>query len=314
MFRKILIGSAVIIGLLIALIGIFIAVSYTPDIPLAELEKKYATGASKFVEVNGQRVHYRDEGLPTDSIPIVLIHGTSASLLTWEGTTKLLKQEHRIIRFDLMGFALTGPSAKEDYSIAAYVTFVTDVLNKLNVKRCILVGNSLGGQIAWHVAAEHPALVSKLILVDPAGYPQKVTSLAFRLGRIPVLNTVLKIVTPTNVIRQSLEQAYFNKSLVTDSLVGLYKDMACRAGNRAALVKRLNETYVPDTQKVKQITAPTLLVWGENDFLIPVAHAEKYRRDVPIIDIKILKNMGHVPMEENPALFVKTINPYIQKK
>jgi len=137
------------------------------------LKDKYAQAPSAFVSVEGVEVHYRDEGNPEDSLPIVLIHGTGASLHTFEDWAQELKKEHRVLRMDLPAFGLTGPFPDRDYSIDHYVAFLEAFLLAKNIDRCILGGNSLGGSIAWRFALDRPDRVDKLILIDAAGYPRK---------------------------------------------------------------------------------------------------------------------------------------------
>jgi pimeloyl-ACP methyl ester carboxylesterase len=115
---------------------------YRNDIPVEKLKLLYASPASKFLPLMGMNVHYRDEGNTQDTIPIVLIHGTSSSLLTWDSVVDHLKDKHRIIRMDLPAFGLTGPNPTRDYSFDFYTQFVDSFLQKLQVKKCIVIGNS----------------------------------------------------------------------------------------------------------------------------------------------------------------------------
>jgi len=295
--------------------AIAIWVLYQPDIPVSTLQEKYTNDGSQFVEIKGMQVHYRDEGNPADTIPLVLLHGTGASLHTWDACTAAWIKDHCVIRMDMPAFGLTGPAADNDYSIDAYVDFLHQLLQKLNVQHCYLAGNSLGGEIAFSFAAAYPDVVKKLILIDPAGYPVENAkgSLAFTLGRTPVLKNLLTIVTPLSVVRKSLEDVYGNKALVTDALVKQYRDMACREGNRKALVVRLNSKQNSDTSIIKNIDAPTLIIWGDQDFLIPLNNAYKFQRDLPNDTLVIMKGIGHVPMEESPEKVIPLIKEFISK-
>jgi len=142
-----LLGAVVFFG------GAGLVATWAPDKPVSELTARWAQPPSKFIEVQGQQVHLRDEGPrdpgapgePLSSLPLVLLHGTSASLHTWEGWARELRTDRRVVRFDLPGFALTGPNVQNDYSIAAYVKFVTAVVDQLGIQRFVLGGNSLGG-------------------------------------------------------------------------------------------------------------------------------------------------------------------------
>jgi pimeloyl-ACP methyl ester carboxylesterase len=301
-------------GAVLLLLVVMLITFYQPDIPVDQLKEKYAVPPSQFVSWGGMNVHYRDEGPATDTIPIVLLHGTSSSLLTWDACTKEWSKKHRVIRMDLPGFGLTGPNPEQDYSIEYYVDFVNNFLQKKNVKQCYLAGNSLGGLIAFHFAATYPDKVKKVILIDPAGYPIQNAkgSLAFTLGRIPVLKNMLTLFTPTFIVRKSLEDVYGNKSLVTDKLVEQYRDMTCREGNRDALLVRLSMDQAGDTTLVSKVNMPTLVIWGTLDQLIPLDNAYKFQRDLPIDTLTILEGVGHVPMEESPELVIPLVTRFIK--
>jgi len=274
------------------------------DKPVEALAAQYAPPPSAFLPVAGMEVHYRDEGDPQDSLPIVLIHGTGASLHTFEGWAQALKTRKRVIRMDLPAFGLTGPFPDRDYTMGNYVAFLDDFLRALGVERCILAGNSLGGAIAWQYTAEKPERVERLILIDAAGYPSAAKSepLAFTLARIPVLSKLFTFITPRAAVRVSLENVYADQSKVSDELVALYFDLSLRAGNRQAFVDRLNTPY-DDSKlpRLKAIQQPTLILWGAEDMLIPVEMAQRFHEDLPQSTLVILENVGHVPMEESPA-------------
>lgn len=157
-------------GILLMLAALGFAVSKAPDRSLDSLVPRWAPPPSDFLDLDGQLVHYRDQGPASDPVPLVLIHGTSASLHTWEGWATALAQTHRVVSFDLPGFGLTGPNADGDYRDARYVDFVRRLLARLGVARAVVAGNSLGGEIAWQLALADPARVAGLVLIDSAGH------------------------------------------------------------------------------------------------------------------------------------------------
>ncbi|MDH4062335.1 MAG: alpha/beta hydrolase, partial [Aquincola sp.] len=178
-------------GLLLMASALAVALSRAPDRPVETLVARWAPAPSDFIEVKGQLVHLRDEGLRGDPVPMVLLHGTGASLHTWEGWVAALKARRRVISLDLPGFGLTGPFggsyARDDYRGDTYARFVFDVLDAIGVQRAVVGGNSLGGEIAWRMATLAPQRVDRLILVDATGYdlaPESVP-LGFRIARIP---------------------------------------------------------------------------------------------------------------------------------
>ena len=302
----------IIISLII--IGIILLFGHM-DISLNELKPKYTNKASSFILVDGMEVHYRDEGDLNDTIPIILIHGTASSLHTFDAWTEILKKTNRVIRMDLPAYGLTGPFPDDNYSMKHYTAFLKEFLTALNIKQCVLAGNSLGGQIAWNFTLEQPEMAKKLILIDAAGYPLKSKSVpvGFKIGRMPVLNKILTFITPRFIVRSSVENVYFDKSKVTDSLVDRYFDLTLRAGNRQAFVDRFKmkddeNAYI----KIKNIVQPTLIIWGENDLLIPVENAYKFQKDLPNNSLFLLDKCGHVPMEESPKESLKPVIDFLE--
>ena len=284
------------------------------DIPLEDLKAKYANSASKFISVDGMDVHFRDEGNHADSIPIVLIHGTASSLHTFDLWTNDLKKTNRVVRMDLPGFGLTGPFPDRNYSIAHYSAFIKDFLTALKIKKCVLAGNSLGGEIAWNFTLEQPDMVNKLILIDAAGYPlnSKSVPLAFKLAETPVVNKLFAYITPRFLVRYSVEDVFFDTSKVTDSLVDRYFELTLREGNRQAFVDRIRMSKDSDVDNIKHIQQPTLILWGANDLLIPVEYAYKFHAELPNSTLVILEGSGHTPMEESPIESLEAVNDFLK--
>ncbi len=316
--KKILTITKWFLLILLVIIAVFLIKDFKSDIPVETLKTKYAVPPSQFMEVDGMQVHYRDEGNTADTVPLVLIHGTSSSLFTWDACTQVWKKNHRVIRFDLPAFALTGPNADNVYTYERYVDFVNNVLEKLHVKKCYLAGNSLGGAIAWQYTYSYPKKVQKLILIDAAGYKfeRGKGAVGFKLtatiGKIPVLKNMLYYITPNNIVKKSVEGAYYDKNKITPQTQERYMDFLLRAGNRRALVARLSMPMQDYENRIKNIKTPTLIIWGEHDGLIPVDVAYKFEKDIAGSKLVVLKNSGHVPMEENPEQVIPMVETFIQ--
>jgi pimeloyl-ACP methyl ester carboxylesterase len=287
--------------------------TWAPDQSVEQLSIRWAQAPSRFVEVNGMQVHIRDEGPRNDPMPIVLLHGTSASLHTWDGWTHNLTGQRRVIRFDLPGFGLTGPDPQNDYSMAAYVRFVGAVMDTLGVKTFVLAGNSLGGQIAWETAVAMPQRVSKLVLIDAAGYSfkPKSVSIGFWVARTPGLREVMGQVLPRGVIQSSLRNVYGDPSRVTPELVDRYYDMALRTGNRQALGKRFEQALSSDEAKIKTLKVPTLILWGAKDRLIPPENAQRFETDIAGSRLVVFADLGHVPHEEDAQRTVDAFKVFL---
>ena len=307
------IGSISIVMLAIIIVLLF---GYR-DIPLEDLKTKYATAPSSFVTVDGMNVHFRDEGDPTDATPIVLIHGTGSSLHTFEDWTTQLKNDHRVIRMDLPAYGLTGPFPDRNYSMDHYVNFIKNFLNTLGIKKCVLGGNSLGGGIAWNFTSKYPEIVDKLILIDAAGYPIKAERLplAFKLAQTPLIKNIFTYITPRFVAKASVENVFADKTKVTEALIDRYFELTLRKGNRQAFVDRLNiKKEISTHQQIALIKQKTLVLWGEEDQLIPVKTAYQFHQDLPNDTLVIMKNVGHVPMEERPNESLESVLLFLKKQ
>ena len=295
----------------------FVAFNWKNDVSVEELKKRYANTESEFVEIDGMQVHFRDQGLATDSLPIVLIHGTGASLHTWESWVNELKNKHRIITLDVPAYGLTGPNKTGDYSQDFYVNFMENFLLKLNIKRCVLGGNSLGGSITWAFALEHSERVGRMILVDAGGYPMvsKSVPIAFQIARMPIVGNLFKYILPYAVIEKSLQNVYVHDDRITPELIERYYDLASRTGNRKAFLDRMKSSIKNDNYlKIKTLTMPTLIIWGKEDGLIPLDVAEKFHKDLPNDTMIVFKDLGHTPMEEDPMKTVKAVKDFLRKE
>lgn len=310
-----------IIGVLLMLTALALALSRAPDRPVQTLVARWAPPPSDFIDIKGQVVHMRDQGPRGDPLPIVLIHGTAASLHTWEGWVKALKGQRRVITFDLPGFGLTGPFAGRyeggNYKGDTYARFVLDVLDVLKVPRAVLGGNSLGGEVAWRTAALAPERVAALILVDangPAFTPLSVP-LGLRLARVPVLSRIGEWVLPRSLVAQGLADVYGDPSKVTTELVDRYFELLLRDGNRRALAQRMQQTVIgEDAERISTLKLPTLILWGGRDRFIPPEVGRQFHQRIAGNQLVVFDTLGHVPQEEDPARSVVPVRAFLGLK
>lgn len=304
------------IGGLLLLISLSVAVTRAPERPVLSLVPRWAPAPSDFVELQGQLVHLRDEGPRSDSAPVMLLHGTGSSLHTWEGWVKELHGTRRVISVDLPGFGLTGPNASADYSIANYVRFVLALMDELKLQRVVIGGNSMGGEIAWQLAAAAPQRVAALVLVDASGYafvPES-TPLGFQLALLPGARYLLKGILPRSAVRQSVESVYGTPVKVNDDLVDRYFELCTREGNREALIDRLEQEHRgAHADQIVGLKLPTLILWGGRDRLIPPANAKRFAADIAGSELHVFERLGHVPQEEDPAGTVAVLKDFLSR-
>jgi len=298
-------------GLVLAsIVLLLLALAFRGDRSAAELEARYASPPSQFVEVDGLRVHYRDRG---SGSPIVLLHGSNSSLFTWEGWAALLAPAHRVVTLDLPGHGLTGPDAKERYSAAEMAEVVDAFVSKIGLTRFALGGNSMGGSVAWHYTLAHPERVDKLILVDSAGLAHREPRPpALRVAASPIFGGIARWVTPRFAVAASVRDVYGDRSKVTDATIDRYYDLLLRDGNRAATRERLSRKEDSMSgARLGEIHAPTLILWGTEDRWILPKYGAQFRDRIPGARLVPLQGLGHVPMEEDPVASVAPVQSFL---
>lgn len=299
------------------LIGGF-AIGYTPDTDAQAMKAKYGGPASQFITLqSGLTVHVRDEGR-RDAPVIVLIHGSNSSLHTWEPWVKRLGQAYRIVSLDLPGHGLTGTHPSGDYDYPIFVDVVDKVMVKLGITRAIIGGNSMGGGISWMYALAHPEKVEAMILVDAAGAPRweaKKAPIGFRIARTPILRDIMKIITPRSMVKSSLQTSVSVKSVVTDAAVDRYWELLRYPGNRAATIKRfsyVHNNHPAMRERLATLKIPTLILWGEEDNLIPVDSAKWFAKAIAGSKLILYPKVGHIPMEEIPDQSAADVAAFLQ--
>jgi len=307
--------TVLVVAAAIALVAFVGAVAWlwTPDRDRAALERTYLAAPGDLLPVAGTVLHVRDSG-PRDAPAVVLVHGFGASLHTWEPWAHVLEASHRVIRFDLPGSGLSPPDPTHDYTDARSLALLTALLDRLGVAHANIVGHSIGGRIAWKFAAREPQRVDKLVLISPDGY----ASPGFEYGRPPDVPAVLKLMRyalPKALLRMNLAPAYADPSRLSDASVTRYHDLALAPGARDAMLERMAQTVLEDPVPIlRTIRAPTLLLWGERDAMIPFANAADYLKAIPDVRLASVPGAGHVPHEELPAAALVPVQAFIDAR
>lgn len=293
------------VGLLIVLALVVIAVSVVRFDKAKDELAKYAAAPSQFISLaDGAVAHVRDQGNREGPV-LVLIHGSNASLHTWEPWVALLGAKYRIVTMDMPGHGLTGAVPGDDYSRTGMVTFTHEVLQKLGLTHYAIGGNSMGGGVAAQYAEDYPREVTALILVDAAGLPRKMQPgekipLGFRIARMPVLNKIMLYVSPRSIFEEGVRKVFVDQSKVTNEMIDRYYDLNLYDGNRRATGIRFRLPQNDETvaEKLGEIRALTLILWGDKDGLIPVENAAEFQKRISGAKVVIYPNVGHIPMEE----------------
>jgi pimeloyl-ACP methyl ester carboxylesterase len=292
----------IMVAIAVILVGGYFYLS-VPEIPRATLEAKYATPPSQFLALKDvPRVHYRDQG-PKNAPVLVLVHGSNASLFTWEPWVARLGDTFRIVTIDMPAHGLTGAGNDNDcYSNKGMAEFVNAVADKIGLKKFAIGGNSMGGGVAARFAEMYPDRVTALILVDAGGMPAKPGDhipIGFRILRTPVLNKLMVHLTPRAIFAEGLHDSFNHANLVTPAMIDEYWELNRMQGTPEATLARAQQpmdTYIYD--HAKEIKTPTLLLWGAKDHLIPVAAAYEYQNSIPGSKLIVYPDGGHVLQED----------------
>lgn len=332
MIKKLLLGIGILIALVLLIAFLFF---YKGDLTKEQLADRYIKPTSKFIKLsNGAEMHYRDEGNP-DKAVLVMVHGGFGSLQNWEGWIEPLKNDYRLISMDLLGHGLTGGYPDKIYMRYSNRDAIHELLQKLNVEKYTVAGNSFGGGIALEIALKYPSEVEGLILVDSEGIPngengydasqfsqdKPVTPDQPEYTQLSWLEKLgTKFIGPS-VIKMQLESMMYNKDMITDDFVNFFGDITRYRGTREAqlLMFRQGLHLVSSGHpmdllpRLKELKMPVLILQGKEDTLVPMRVAEKFKSNIEKSDLVVVDEAGHMPMIEKPKETAKVVNDFFKK-
>jgi pimeloyl-ACP methyl ester carboxylesterase len=249
---------------------------------------------SKEVVVFGQKINYVEAGSgPT----VILLHGLGGSTQAWGFNTSVLAEKYHVVVPDQIGF---GKSDKPfvNYRIRTYVDFLDQFCKQLKIERATLVGNSMGGWIAAMFTAAFPDRVDKLVLVDSAGYaPPKDFDMRTLFALNPTTRAGMKLL---------VGKVFYNKAFQTEAAIDQAIAARMAAGD-AYTINSISESIIRGEDflddVVKTIKRPTLIIWGRQDGLVPLADGERFNKDIAGSKMVVIEECGHVPNAEKPGEF-----------
>ncbi len=284
---------------------------WTPDKSKAELEKTYGSSNNAYITALGVNLHYQDTGPSKNAIPILFLHGFGASLQTWDTWAQALSDDYRIISVDLPGFGLTGEDPSGIYTDQRSVEVLEAFLKELQISKVVLVGNSMGGKLAWQFTARYPNQVAKLVLISPDGY----ASPGIEYGKkpdVPAIADLYRYFFSKTFLAMNLKPAYADPNTLNDALVNRYYDLMLAPGVRGAILARMQQTVLQDpVPSLASIKVPTLLIWGEKDAFIPISNSNDYLKVMPNAKRVSLPNIGHLPQEEQPSIGLVALKEFL---
>lgn len=285
-----------------------------PWLSLGELRTRYADRQGKYANIKGVEIYYKDEG---KGPVLLMVHGSSSSLHTWDRIAQLLKSRYRVIRFDVAGMGLSGAVSDEAAANLKPVDIASGLMDQLGVKKLSFVGVSSGGTLGMFLAAARPDLVDNLILSNTPADP-------VRYGHMVQPESFLKAQEESRKAggfqsRHFWDEffAYFagDPARISAQTRDRYYDMNRRAPEKhpVALVAQIADG-VAANELMKQVTAPTLLIWGGKDPLltIPAMHSLAAHLSSAQVSSVVMPDVGHYPPLEVPDRFAQLVSTYLE--
>jgi pimeloyl-ACP methyl ester carboxylesterase len=309
--------SAVFSVILALLVVVFLALR-TPDTDAETMHAKYGGDSPLFAKTaNGLSVHYRDQGC-MNCPALILVHGSNASLHTFEPLVDKLKNRFRLISYDQPGHGLTGPHPRDDYSASGMIEALAVVIRTTGVERYTIVGHSMGGWVSWRYALGRPDGLSSLVLISASGAPAPPDAekpklyLGARILRHPLGRFLGRHIAPRSVFRKSLLGNVVDETFVTDTMVDRYWELSRYPGNRRATGIRVTTDREPHYgQRLGELDLPTLILWGSEDQVVLPHNAQTFNSMMPNSSLQIFDDIGHLGMEEAPELTAAALDQFL---
>ncbi|NND75791.1 MAG: alpha/beta fold hydrolase [Ilumatobacter sp.] len=273
----------------------------------------------RHVSIHGHDVRYRRVG-EGNGEAVLLIHGLAGSSKTWDAVMPALGESHDVIAPDLLGH---GESAKPlgDYSLGAFASGLRDFLAVLDVPSVTIVGHSFGGGVAMQLGYQHPHLVDRLVLVGSGGLGREVSWL-LRMLSLPGFEFVMPFGFPKPMVDVGTSVGrFFGRRGVRSARLGeMWRAYSSLAGapNRGAFVRTMRGVIEPGGQTVDArdrlylaARVPTLIVWGDQDAIIPVEHGRRAHDLIESSSLEIMEGLGHFPHVEDPERFTDVLHEFL---
>jgi len=284
--------------------------------PPANLET--AWGEPKIFDYHGVKINYYEAG---QGPPVILLHGFGASAYSWRYLAPALAEHHRVFTLELKGYGLSDKPADGKYAISDQADLVAAFIRTRDLHDLVVMGHSMGGGVTlmtyFKVAEDNPGRIKRLVLIDSAGYPQKMPWF-IRLAGIPLLNSVgTRLLSPRFAAMIVLRKCYYNKDKITDEQIDTYAYYGSLPGAREAVVATAQQIVPEDieavTARYKTISVPVLIIWGEDDQVVPVSVGRNFKRDIPGSELVILPKCGHIPPEEEAQETTRIVKEFLKK-
>jgi pimeloyl-ACP methyl ester carboxylesterase len=275
-------------------------------------------GERKIFDYQGLKINYYEMG---QGKPVLLLHGFGGCSYTWRFLGPALAQDHRVITLDLKGYGLSDKPRDEKYALSDQADLVAAFIQAQGLRDLVIIGHSMGGGVTlmayFNVRDKDPDWIKRLVLIDSAGYPQKMPWF-IRLSRLPGVNILLtRLLSPRFATTLVLKKCYYDKDKITPEQIDAYTYYGSLPGSREAILQTAQQIIPPDMDafiaRYKTINIPVLIVWGEEDEVVPLEVGRNFQRDITASELAIVPQCGHIPPEEEPQTTIHLITTFLEK-
>lgn len=274
---------------------------------------------SHFTAVDGLRVHYQEFG-DRDHPTLLLIHGYTASTYVWHTCApQLARRGFHVVALDLIGFGFSSKPAWFDYTITSQARVVSRFMNRLGIGRATVVGSSYGGAVAATLALDYPEYVEKLVLVDAVCNDDPKNHPILRLVNLPGVGELLSpfLIDSKRFLKRRMQGtlAPENHHLITQERIDAVRRPLHAADGHHSILQTARAWQACRIQEdAGLINQPTLIIWGEDDSVIPIHNGEKLHGEILNSRFVVFENCGHVPQEEKADDFVEVVSSFVQER
>ncbi len=303
---------------ILAITGLLLLLAACAHVPAPSAGLEQSLGEAKIFDYRGVRINYYEAG---QGPPVILLHGFGASAYAWRFLGPALAKDHRVLTIDLKGFGLSAKPEDGKYTLRDQADLVAEFIRTRDLHDLVVIGHSMGGGVAlmayFKVRGDEPARIKKLVLIDSAGYPQKLP-LFIWLAQVPGLGSVTgKLIPPRFATTRVLRKCYYHKDRITDEQIDTYAYYGSLPGAREAIVATAQQIVPADieaiTSQYHTISVPVLIIWGAEDEVVPVSVGKQFNRDIPNSELVILPECGHMPPEEEPQETIRLITQFLKE-
>ncbi len=287
-------------------------------VPAPPADLDHTWGERHVFDYQGLKISYYEAG---QGPPVILLHGFGGCTYTYRYLAPELAKDHRVFAIDLKGYGLSDKPADGKYAVADQADLVAAFIRSQNLHDLVIMGHSMGGAVTlmtyFKVREDAPPRVKKLVLIDSAGYPQKMPWF-IRLAKLPLAGSVGgRLISPKFATFMVLRKSYYNPDKITDEQINTYAYYGSLPGAREAVTETAKQIVPEDidalTARYKTISVPVLIVWGREDEVVPLSVGENFKRDIPNSELVVLSHCGHIPLEECAGETNRAVEAFLKK-